>query len=935
MKRSGILELHMADKKFIKETLNLPNTSFSMKAKLAQKEPEILEKWKNMKLYQRILEERRNCPAFVLHDGPPYANGNIHLGTAMNKILKDFIVKTKNLQGFQAPYIPGWDCHGLPIEIKVDQEIGNNKKDMSIIEFREKCKKYALKYVDIQRKQFKRLGVFGDWENPYLTIDNRYESEVLNHLAAFFPSGNIYKGKKPVFWCIHCKTALAEAEIEYHDHLSPSIYVKFPVLSGLSKKFPELKGKKVSVLIWTTTPWTIPANLAIAFHPEHEYSAFQVNGEVLIAAKRLIPLISEDLGFEDPDILVTFKGREMEGMKAKHPFIDRESVFVLADYVTLDQGTGCVHTAPGHGQEDYLTGLKYKIDIYTPVDKHGNFTSDVKKYAGKNVFDANKEIIKDMEEAGSLMKTDDITHSYPHCWRCKNPVIFRATDQWFISMDAGGFREKALKEVKNVRWIPSWGEERIAKMIENRPDWCISRQRSWGVPIPAFYCKKCGAVIANEEITRHIAGIFSKEGANSWFQKSAEELLPEDTVCSECGSTEFDKENNILDVWFESGASHNILGKKKGLPWPADVYIEGHDQYRGWFNSSLLIGVAAKGGSPYKTCITHGFVLDERGRGMSKSLGNIIEPEEIINKNGAEILRLWVAMLNFKEDARYGEQTFQRLVEAYRKIRNTWRFMLGNIYDYEPDKESMESDDMLLFDRWILDKCARIGNKVIKAYEKYEYHIVFHTLYNFFTVELSSYYLDVIKDRLYCSKKESMLRRSAQTALFRLLKTTLVLMSPILPFTTEEAWEALPDYKGKSDSVHLQSFPDFKEQWLETGEFREWERLGDIREEVLKKLEEAREAKTIGNSLEAHVTVHADSSLYPLLDKYKENLPELFIVSAVSLKDDAKQGVTAEVCRVEWEKCERCWNYSPEVGSSQKYPDFCKRCEQVVSSIKE
>ncbi len=923
----------MADKKFIKETLNLPSTSFSMKAKLAQKEPEIIKKWDKMNLYQKIQEARKRGSPFVLHDGPPYANGNIHLGTAMNKVLKDFIVKTKNLQGFRAPYIPGWDCHGLPIEIKVDQMLGSKKKEMSIIEFRDKCKKYALKYVDVQRNQFKRLGVFGDWNNPYLTIDNEYESEVLEHLAAFFSSENIYKGKKPVFWCNHCKTALAEAEIEYHDHRSPSIYVKFPLLSDLSKKYPQLKGKKVSVLIWTTTPWTLPANLAIAFHPQHEYSAFQVGEEVFIAAKRLISLISEDLGYQNLKTLVTFMGRELEGMKAKHPFIDRESIFVLADYVTLDQGTGCVHTAPGHGQEDYLTGIKYKLNIYTPVDKNGNFTEDVEKYAGMNVFEANDVIVKDMVEAGTLMKADDITHSYPHCWRCKNPVIFRATDQWFISMDKGGFREKVLNEVRKVNWIPPWGEGRIAKMIENRPDWCISRQRSWGVPIPAFYCKECGAVLADKDITLHVADVFSKKGANSWFQESVEELLPEGMKCPQCSSEKLEKENNILDVWFESGASHNILGKTEELPWPADIYIEGHDQYRGWFNSSLLIGVAAKGKSPYKTCITHGFVLDEQGRGMSKSLGNYIEPEEIIKRNGAEILRLWVSMLNFKEDARYGEETIQRLVEAYRKIRNTWRFMLGNVYDFIPDKEELNAENMMAFDRWILEKGNHTGRKVIKAYQEYEYHTVFHTMYNFFTVELSSYYLDVIKDRLYCSKKDSKERRSAQTALFKLLKNTLILMSPVLSFTTDEAWEALPDHKKKETSVHLEVFPDFKEKWMENKEFVEWERLGEIREKVLKKLEETREQKIIGNSLEAKVTVHAPSSVYPLLKKYQSYLKDLFIVSFVSLELNAEEEIEVEVERVEWKKCERCWNYSSEVGAGQQYPEFCQRCEQVVDSI--
>jgi len=577
----------MADKDKIKDTLNLPRTSFSMKAKLAQREPELINKWEEMKLYEKILQERKNCPPFVLHDGPPYANGSIHLGTALNKILKDFIVRSKNMQGFNALYVPGWDCHGLPIEIKVDQNLGEKKKSMSVIEIREECKKYALKYVEIQREQFKRLGVFGTWDKPYLTMNPEYEGDIIRFLAAFFASGNIYKGKKPVYWCADCGTALAEAEIEYKDHKSPSIFVKFPVISDLSVKYPELKGKKVSILIWTTTPWTIPANLAIAFHPDFEYAAFEAGKEVFIAAHRLIPVLAETLGLEKTRILATFPGKEIEGLKAKHPFIDRESLFVLADYVTLDQGTGAVHTAPGHGYDDYLTGLKYKMDIYTPVDEEGKFISDVEKYAGMNVFDANNVIVEDMEKDGTLLKSENIVHSYPHCWRCKRPVIFRATAQWFISMDKSGLRKNSLEEIKKVQWIPSWGEERIKDMVEMRPDWCISRQRSWGVPIPSFYCHKCGEVLANEKIALHIADIFTREGTNSWFIKSAEELLPLDTKCAECGSNRFEKENNILDVWFESGASHSILGKREDLPWPADIYIEGHDQYRGWFNSNM------------------------------------------------------------------------------------------------------------------------------------------------------------------------------------------------------------------------------------------------------------------------------------------------------------------------------------------------------------
>jgi len=924
----------MADPKDVKDTLNLPQTAFSMKAKLAQKEPEILRKWKEAGLYEKILAARRGGPVFVLHDGPPYANGSIHLGTAMNKILKDFIVKSRTMQGYLAPYLPGWDCHGLPIEIHVDKLLGQRKKEMSIIDIREECRKYALKYIDIQRDEFIRLGIFGEWDKPYLTMDPEYEAEVLRFLAAFFASGNVFKGKRPVHWCAQCRTALAEAEIIYKDKSSPSIYVKFPMASDLSAKYPGLKSKKISVLIWTTTPWTLPANLAIAFHPEYEYAAFEAGDEVFIAAKRLVPVLAEIFGIQDPTILATIKGRDLEGLKARHPWIDRDSLFVLADYVTLDDGTGCVHTAPGHGYEDYLTGMTYGLDIYTPVDDEGKFTADVARYAGLNVFQANKLINEDMRKDGSLLQEGEITHSYPHCWRCKNPVIFRATAQWFISMDKADLRTKSLEEIKRVRWVPAWGEERIAKMMANRPDWCISRQRSWGVPIPAFYCRECGEILANEKVTRHVADIFGREGSNAWFVKNPEEFVPPGAKCAKCGSARFDKEHNILDVWFESGASHNVLGKRPDLPWPADVYIEGHDQHRGWFNSSLVIGVAAKNGSPYKTCITHGFVLDEQGRAMSKSAGNFIEPKEIIARDGAEVLRLWVAMLNYKEDAPFGKEIQQRLVEAYRKIRNTWRFILGNLYDFSPDEDSVTPGAMEALDRWALGKNAEVGRKVLKGYDDYEYHTVFHAIYNFFTVELSAFYLDILKDRLYCSGKKSQLRRSAQTALFRVLKETLILMAPILPFTAEEAWEAMPDDKGKAESVHLELFPAFQERWLEAATKKEWEELIGLRAKVLKELETAREQKLIGNSLEAQVRLKVPASLLPIVNKYQAELCALFIVSDVAVEKAAGEELAIALAKAPGNKCQRCWNYSTYVGTSSSHPNFCRRCEDVVNEMK-
>jgi isoleucyl-tRNA synthetase len=925
----------MAEKLDVKGTLNLPRTSFAMKASLAQKEPEWIRKWEGEGLYGRILESKKGRPVFILHDGPPYANGHIHLGTALNKILKDFIVKTKAMQGHYAPYVPGWDCHGLPIEIHVDKELGARKKSLSTPEIREDCRKYALKYIDVQRTEFKRLGVLGEWDKPYLTMDPAYEAQVLRYLADFFEQGNVYKGKRPVHWCIHCRTALAEAEIEYKDKTSPSIYVRFPMISDLSRKYPALAGKKAYVLIWTTTPWTLPANLAIAFHPEYEYVAAEVNGEVYILAKRLLPVVAEELGWKEPKTLATFPGRALEGLKARHPFIDRESVFVLAEYVTLEDGTGAVHTAPGHGHDDYLTGVAYGLDIYTPVDDEGKFTPDVPRYAGTDVFTANPRITADMKKDGSLLRETTISHSYPHCWRCKNPVIFRATEQWFISMDKNGFRDRARAAIKTVRWIPEWGEERIDNMVSARPDWCISRQRSWGVPIPAFACHKCGAVLADASVVRRVADIFEREGSNSWYLRETPELLPPGTKCPACGGTEFRKEMNILDVWFESGASQNILEREAGHRWPSELYIEGHDQHRGWFQSSLLIGVGVKGGSPFKTCITHGFILDEQGRAMSKSLGNVILPGEIIARSGSEILRLWAAMLNFKEDARFGPEIEQRLVEAYRKIRNTWRFLLGNLDGFDPDKDAVGPAELLDFDRWILERAEEVGRRVRKAYEEYEYHTVLHTLLDFFTVDLSSFYLDVVKDRAYCSGRTSVLRRSAQTAMFEILRSSLLLAAPILSFTADEAWEHMPGFSGKESSVHLGEFPE-ERSWLgDRGRafLDDMKGLVAVREKVLKALEKARADGLIGNSLEAAVALKAPAAQAHLLTSHRGDLPALFIVSAVSVEETASGELEVTVGKAPGGKCERCWNYSTHVGKSREYPGFCARCESVVKAI--
>jgi isoleucyl-tRNA synthetase len=920
----------MADDRSVKSTLNLPQTSFAMKAKLSQKEPELLRKWEDQGLYAKIQAARAGDPPFILHDGPPYANGHIHLGTAMNKILKDIIVKSRTMMGHCAPYVPGWDCHGLPIEIHVDKRLGEKKKTMSLIEIREECRRYAEEFIDIQRAEFKRLGVFGEWDRPYLTMNPAYEAAVLRHLAAFFASGNVVKGKRAVHWCPACKTALAEAEIIYKDKTSPSIYVKFPVVSDLSSLSPALKEKKVSVIIWTTTPWTLPANLAIAFHPKHEYAAWESGGEVYITAHRLMPIVAEIVGLKDPKVLAVFPGESLEGLKARHAFLDRDSLFVLADYVSLEDGTGAVHTAPGHGHDDFLTGLEYGLDIYAPIDDEGRFTADVPKYAGINVFKANRVILDDMKKDGSLLQEGQISHSYPHCWRCKNPVVFRATAQWFIGMDQAGLRAKALKAIKGVRWIPAWGEERISLMMENRPDWCISRQRSWGVPIPAFECRACGQVVADETIVRFVADIFETRGSNAWFERQAAELLPPGTKCPKCGSTDLAKESNILDVWFESGASHNILGRRPDLPWPADVYIEGHDQHRGWFNSSMVIGVGAKGGSPYKTCITHGFVLDAQDRAMSKSAGNAIEPKEVIARGGAEVLRLWVAMMNFKEDAPYGPEIEQRIVEAYRKIRNTWRFLLGNLYDFSPDRDTVARVDLEPLDCWALQRWDDVGRRMRQGYDDYEYHVVYHALSNFFTVDLSAFYLDVLKDRLYCSDKASRIRRSAQTVLFRILRDTLTLMAPILPFTAEEAWEAMPVSAGRVESVHLALFPAFNEMRMEAEEAKSWETLLAVREIALKELEKAREEKLIGNSLEAQVTLHVPSAQFALLSARLNALRDLFIVSDVVIEAAGGGELTAAVTKAPGGKCVRCWNYSTFVGTSAAHPDFCRRCDDVV-----
>ncbi len=914
-----------------KDTLNLPKTPFPMKADLPQREPMIMQKWEKMNIYRKMLEKRKDSPFFILHDGPPYANGNIHLGHALNKILKDFIVKSKSMDGFKAPFLPGWDCHGLPIEHKVDQILREKKKKMQAIEIREECRAYAEKYINIQREEFKRLGVFGAWEKPYLTMDNQYEADIIRYLASFFKSGEVYRKKKPVLWCINCETALAEAEIEYHEHISPSIWVAFPLSPDFYERFPFLNDKEAFVIIWTTTPWTLPANLAVALHPEFEYSFFEADGKIYLIANALFDDITKKLQFNSPKISKIVKGAELEGLNAIHPFYERKSLIILADYVNLEQGSGCVHTAPGHGEEDYLSGIKYNLEIYNPVDERGRFVSNLQFFENLQVFDANPLIVEELKKRGKLLLEEKVSHSYPHCWRCKNPVIFRATEQWFISMDSASLRDRAIKAVSKVRWIPEWGKERITNMYLSSPDWCISRQRTWGVPIPIFFCKNCGEVLEDWSLMDRVAEVFSQEGSNSWFLKEAKYFLPEGTKCKNCGGEEFRKEKDILDVWFESGSSHSVLERDSDHRWPADVYIEGNDQYRGWFNKSLLVGLSAKGDSPFKIVITHGWVLDEQGRTMHKSLGNVISPQEIIDKKGAEILRLWVASFNYKEDVKLGPEIIERVTEAYRKIRNTWRFMLGNLNDFNPSKDYIPKEKMDRLDLYILEKWRGNLGKCLEGYRNFEYHSIYHTLYNFFTVDLSAVYLDIIKDRLYCSHSESEKRRSAQTAIFTILKESLLIMAPILPFTTEEAWEFLPQFEGKEDSIFLHNFPSPDKTWLERDEMEEWDLIFEIRGMVLKALEIERNKKTIGNSLEAEVNLTYPRNYNEVIDKFKEQLPAIFIVSRVETREGDEW--KAEVFTAEGERCQRCWNYSPNVGKDKDFPDLCDRCTKVIKAL--
>lgn len=924
------------------KTLNLPKTEFPMKANLSQKEPEILKWWEDNDIYKKSLEVNEGKPLFVLHDGPPYANGDIHLGHALNKILKDIIVKFKSMSGYKAPYVPGWDTHGLPIESQAIKKLGVNRYETDPVEFRRICRDFALKYVDIQKNEFKRLGVRGDWDNPYLTLKPEFEAKQVEIFGEMAKKGYIYKGLKPVYWCTDCETALAEAEIEYADHTTDSIYVKFPVVDdrGLfSDAVPDQE--RVYFVIWTTTTWTLPANMAICLNPDIEYGLVRFdNGEVYVLAIELIEQVAADAGLNQPKILKRFKGSQLEGIETQHPFYDRLSPIILGEHVTLEQGTGCVHTAPGHGQEDFEVGRQYGLDVLNPVDDKGYMTQKAGKFAGMFYEEANKAILEELKARNMLLAVKTVQHSYPHCWRCKNPVIFRATEQWFASIE--GFRQQAVDAVAAVKWTPAWGQERMSGMIKDRYDWCISRQRLWGVPIPIFYCQDCGEAIINDETIASVSELFRQKGSDAWFSTDANDILPQGFACPHCGGHSFIKEKDIMDVWFDSGSSHAaVLETRDDLRWPADMYLEGYDQFRGWFQSSLLTSVATRGRAPYDEVLTHGFVVDGEGRKMSKSLGNGVDPQDVVKEYGADILRLWVTSADYKSDMRISPSILKQLSEVYRKIRNTARFLMGNLYDFDPDTDVVPYDELAEIDRWALMRLHQLIQEVTEAYDAYEYHVVHHAIYGFCVVDMSNFYLDVLKDRLYTYKAASKERRSAQTVLYAILDALVKMLAPVLSFTAEEIWRYMPHaHDDAVQSVHLASWPKVEQRYLDDALLKKWEKLIQVRDEVLKALEIARNQKLIGQSLEAAVELYASGWWYEFLKAEEDHLGEIFITSQALVKKDGapEQALAAEtiddlkiyVRRASGQKCERCWVYSDTVGTHPEHPTICARCAENI-----
>ena len=929
----------------LKSTINLPRTGFPMKANLPQNEPKILARWEQMKIYERIRDARKGAPVYVLHDGPPYANGPIHLGTAMNKCLKDFIVKSKCMSGFDSPYVPGWDCHGLPIEIKVDQQLGGKKLQMRPVDVRAECRKYAEKYLDLQRQQFRRIGVFGRWDEPYSTMTPQYESAVVAELYAFLEKGFVYKGLRSVYWCIHDETALAEAEVEYENHTSPTVWVKYPLRDDPAKLDPALQGKKVFTVIWTTTPWTLPASMAVAFHPDEKYVAVESEGEVYIVAEKLAGEFSNKAGLMGTRKIAHFSGKKLEYLNFAHPFLDRAILGVVADYVTMDTGTGVVHTAPSHGAEDFATGVKYKLDLTGNVDEKGIMRNGLPEYDGKQVFAANEPIVELLRKRGVLMHAEKVEHSYPHCWRCHNPVIFRSTEQWFISMETpiegGTLRSRTLDEIKKVKWDPAWGEERISNMIATRPDWCISRQRVWGVPIAIFLCEGCGKPLNDPALNRKVIEFFGRFGADAWYTPEADALAT-GAKCGSCGSTKLVKETDIIDVWFESGSSHvAVLGREPNLPWPADIYLEGADQYRGWFHSSLLCGIGAQGRPPYRMVATHGWTLDELGSAMSKSRANDVDPVDVADRFGAEIVRLWAASVDFREDVVGSEKVMQQVAENYRKIRNTFRYILGNLADFDPKRDAVAFEQLEEIDQYMLRQASEVSEQVKRWYAEFAFHKIYQRLNQFCVVELSAFYFDVLKDRLYTFAPKSRARRAAQSTIWRIGEVLVRLLAPIMSFTCDEVWQYMPALPDRPESVHLSGFyrneeilggnPD-----VNSKQDQDWATLRAIREHVMKALEESRNSKLIGSGLEAQVQVTAADPAYSVLKRFEDQLRYLFIVSSVKLAQgsgNGASGVKIEVSKAPGKKCERCWNYSTRVGEDKAYPTVCERCSAVLKEI--
>ncbi|WP_299227992.1 isoleucine--tRNA ligase [Sulfurihydrogenibium sp.] len=922
-----------------KDTLNLPQTEFPMKGNLPNKEPEILSFWEKINLYQKLREDRKGKDKYILHDGPPYANGHIHIGHALNKILKDILVKYQSMKGKDAPFVPGWDCHGLPIEQQVEKELKEKKikkEDLSKSEFRKLCREYALKFVNIQKEEFKRLGIIGNWEKPYLTMRPSYQAQEVLELGRVFNKGVAYRGKKPVYWCIYDKTAEAEAEIEYYDKKDPSIYVKFKMKDS----------DDTYLVIWTTTPWTLPANLGVMVHPEFDYVYFKTDKGILIVAKELLENFKEKTGLNG-EVIKQVKGKDLEFKEYYHPFIDRVSKVYLSEFVELGTGTGLVHMAPGHGQEDYIIGQRYGVDAFAPVDDEGRFTQEAPDWLrGIRVFDANDLIIEKLQEVDALIHKEVISHSYPHCWRCKNPVIFRATPQWFISMEAKvnenqTLREAALKEIERVKWIPHYGQNRIKSMVENRPDWCISRQRSWGVPITVFYCENCGEIVKDMEVFEHVANLIKNDefGADIWFEKSAKELLPEGYKCKKCGGQEFKKEEDILDVWFDSGVSHAAVlkyGEWEELRWPADMYLEGSDQHRGWFQSSLLESVASYNRAPYDAVLTHGFTLDEKGRKMSKSAGNVVAPEKVLKEYGADILRLWVVTEDYTEDIKIGFNLIKRIAEDYRKIRNTFRYFLGNLYDFNPNQDYVPYENLLEIDRWILSKLQNIIQIADKSYEEGKFHKIYHTIKNFVIVDLSAIYLDILKDRLYVYAPKSLERRSAQTVLWELLLSLNKILAPIISFTAEEVWQYVRKIDSSlKESIHLEIMLVVNERFIDKNLEETYEKLLEIRDYVLKAIEEARKQDLVRHPYEARVILKLPKEYKEIVEKRLDWIKFFFIVSQVELSDNpegdvvingesVKDSVVA-VSKAKGEKCPRCWIYDESVGRNGQ--PVCDRCK--------